>query len=182
MIEYLIDTRTMSILFNGKVDLSREIWLVSSDASFADDMRTRFSSQGYPFKLFGGLIDRKANKQKTVTLSSTEAELLTVSQAAKETLWWSRLFDLIEFDPGHQVAIECDNQQTIRALTSDNPRFSTKLRHVDIYSHWLRQEIITNKTISIKWVPPAQILADGFTKALPRHNEFVELLGLVRKS
>ena len=110
VIEYLVDTRTLSILFDGQVDLSREIWLVSSDASFADDLRTRFSSQGYAFKLFGGLIDWKANKQKTVTLSSTEAELLAVSQAAKETLWWSRLFDLIEFDPGHQVAIQCDNQ------------------------------------------------------------------------
>lgn len=89
---------------------------------------------------------------------------------------------LIEFDPGHQVAIQCDNQQTIRALTSENPRFSTKLRHVDIHSHWLRQEII-NKTISIKWVPSAQILADGFTKALPgqRHDEFVRQLGLVHK-
>lgn len=86
---------------------------MSSDASFADDIQTRYSSQGYAFKLFGGLIDWKANKQKTVTLSSTEAELLAISQVGKETLWWSRLFDLLEFNPGHQVAIQCDNHQTI---------------------------------------------------------------------
>ena len=50
-------------------------------------------------------------------------------------MWWSRLFDLLEFDLGHQVAIQCDNQQTIRALTSENPRFSTELRHIDIHAH-----------------------------------------------
>ena len=179
VIAYLIATQTLCILFEEQVDLSREILLVSSDASFADDTQTRFSSQGYAFKLFGGLIDWKANKQKTVTLSSTEAELLAISQVGKETLWWTRLFDLLEFDPGHKVVIQCDNQQTIRAITSENPRFSTKLRHVDIHAHWLRQEI-GKKTISIKWVPSAQILADGFTKALPiqRHQEFVRLLGL----
>ena len=173
VIEYLMSTRTLFILFDGQITMSREILLVSSDASFADNICTRFSSQGYAFKLFGGLIDWKANKQKTVTLSSTEAELLAMSQTGKETLWWNRLFNLLEFDPGHQVAI----------LTSENPRFSTKLRHVDIHAHWLRQEI-TNNTISIKWVPSAQILADGFTKSLPiqRQNDFVRLLGLVTKS
>ena len=183
VIEYLVSTRTLSILFDGQINSPRETLLVSSDASFADDIHTRFSSQGYPFKLFGGLIDWKANKQKTVTLSSTEAELLAVSQAGRETLWWNRLFDVLEFDPGHQVAIQCDNQQTVRALTSENPRFSTKMRHVDIHAHWLRQEI-ANNTISIKWVPSAQVLADGFTKPLPiqRHNDFVGLLGLINKS
>ena len=44
VIAYLIATRTLSILFDGQIDLSREILLISSDASFADDLQTRFSS------------------------------------------------------------------------------------------------------------------------------------------
>ena len=186
VIGYLVSTRTLSIMFDGRIIIPREVipkevLIVSSDSSFADDLQTRYSSQGYAMKLFGGLIDWKANKQKTVTLSSTEAELLAISQTAKETIWWSRLFELIEFDLGNDLTIQCDNRQTIRALISENPRFSTKLRHVDIHSHWLRQEVI-NKRISINWVPSAQILADGFTKALPiqRHKEFINLLGLVK--
>ena len=183
VISYLIETRDYSIQFDGNITVPREVLLVSSDASFADDLHTRYSSQGYAFKLFGGLIDWKANKQKTVTLSSTEAELLAISQTGKEALWWSRLFSMLEFDPGQQMSIQCDNQQTIRALSSDHPRFTTKMRHVDIHSHWLRQEI-ARKAISIHYVQSAKILADGFTKALPiqRHKEFISLLGLVRKS
>jgi hypothetical protein len=54
---------------------------------FVGDLETQYSSQGYAFKLFGGPVDWKANKQKTVTLSVTESELLTLSQTGKETLW-----------------------------------------------------------------------------------------------
>ena len=87
VIEYLINTCTLSILFDRQIDFIREIWLGSSNSNFADDLQTQFSSQGYTFKLFRGFIDWKANKQKTMTLSSTKAELLAVSQAAKEILW-----------------------------------------------------------------------------------------------
>ena len=41
----------------------------------------------------------------------------------------------------------------------------TKLKHVDIHQHWLRQE--TEKgTVRIEWVSTSQMLADGLTKAL----------------
>lgn len=67
VIDYLVSTRNLSILFTSQ-PLAREIAIVSSDASFADDLQTRYSSQGYAFKLFGSLIDWRANKQKTHTV------------------------------------------------------------------------------------------------------------------
>ena len=62
---------------------------------------------------------------------------------------------------------------------SDNAKFTTKLRHVDIHKHWLRQEV-RKGTINIRWTPTAEILADGLTKALSaqRHKEFVRLIGM----
>ena len=42
-------------------------------------------------KLFGGIIGWSANKQDTVTTSTTEAELLSLAQAAKEGLFVLRL-------------------------------------------------------------------------------------------
>ena len=47
----------------------------------------------------------------------------------------------IEFDPGHDINIDCDNLQTIRLLTKETSQLNTKLRHIDIHNHWLRQEI-----------------------------------------
>jgi hypothetical protein len=126
-------------------------------------------------------VDWKSTKQKTVTTSSTEAELLALSHAAKETYWWTRLFKSIDFNPGQdQTTINCDNIQTIRLLTKQTPVLATKLKHVDIHNHWLRQEV-QNGNIQIDWVSTHNMPADGLTKNLPRqkHDIFVGQLGLV---
>jgi hypothetical protein len=153
---------------------------IASDASFGNCATTRRSSEGYLFKLFGGPIDWVSVKQKTVTTSTTEAELLALTHAATEALWWNRLFEDVGFRLDHDVVINCDNQQTIRLLTKDLPTLVTKLKHVDIRQHWLREQV-ADKRINIAWTPTNQMPADGLTKALPRqkHQNFVQQLGLV---
>ena len=179
ILRYLGHTKYYSIVYDAQTSDPRTVFLASSDASFADDPETRYSSQCYGFKLFGGMIDWRASKQKTVTTSTAEAELLAVSKTGGQTLWWDRFFGESSLDPGHTTQIECDNMQTIRILNSANSQYTTKLRHVDVHHHWLRQEV-AKKTIIIKWTASASILADGLTKALApqRHKEFIKLLGI----
>ena len=176
VLRYLAHTRSYGIVFNAQAINTNCIFFGSSDASFADDIETRYSSQGYCFKLFDGMIDWKASKQRTVTTGSTEAELLAISMTANTKMWWDRFFEAIAFQtsPTH---IECDNRQTIRAFTAPGASLSTKLRHINIHRHWLRQEA-QKGTVNIKWTP--SILADGLTEILPpqRHKEFVKLIGL----
>jgi hypothetical protein len=59
----------------------------------------------------------------------------------------------------------------------------TKLKHIDIHNHWLRQEV-QNGNLLIEWISTLEMPADGLTKALPRqkHDEFVRQLGLVDTS
>jgi Reverse transcriptase (RNA-dependent DNA polymerase) len=76
VIAYLYGTRNLAIGYAGHTNLMLQIFECSSDAAFADDVETRYSSDGILFQLHGGLIDWRAAKQKTVTRSSTEAELL----------------------------------------------------------------------------------------------------------
>ena len=81
---YLYDTRWRAL------ELGRGKCLeVACDTSFADNKLDRKSSQGYIIKLFGGLIAWKANKQDTVTTSTTQAELPALSQVAKEAVFTS---------------------------------------------------------------------------------------------
>jgi Reverse transcriptase (RNA-dependent DNA polymerase) len=178
-ISYLYDTRTFAVEYSGRASIS-DIFLCSSDAAFADNQLTRHSSDGYLFQLYGGAIDWRAAKQNTVTTSSTEAELLALSRAAKEAIWWRRFFESVQFDTTEKLKIRCDNRQTIRILTKDLPKLDTKLRHVDIHQHWLRQEVQAGR-IEIEWMPTAEMPADGLTKQLPRqkHEEFVRQLNLV---
>jgi hypothetical protein len=55
-LKYLRHTKKLAIEFNTKSD-AHTTFLASSDASFVDDIETRFSSQEYAFKLFNELID-----------------------------------------------------------------------------------------------------------------------------
>ena len=175
---YLYTTRSRALELGGDNQLE-----VASDASFADNTLDRKSSQGYTIKLFGGLIAWKVSKQDTVTTSTTEAELLALSQVAKEALFISRLLKELQIElPEDTITIQCDNTQTIRLLTEEVSRLQTKLRHVDIHNHWLRQEVLKRR-IRVIYVRSAHMLADGLTKALPANKweQFLTQLGLVER-
>jgi hypothetical protein len=177
---YLRNTRTLAIEYSAPTDPSHPVFEIYSDSAFADDEISRRSTSGYLIRLFGGPIDWKSYKQRSVTTSTTEAELHALTEAVREIYYWQRIFRDIGLCLQHDVDAACDNQQTIRLLTSTTPRLVTKLRHVDIKHHWLRQEIQA-KRIKIHWVPTAEMRADGFTKTLSiqQHEKFVQQLGLV---
>ena len=56
--------------------------------------------------------------------------------------------------------LKCDNRQTISLIIKEEPPFSTRLRHVDIHRHWLRQEA-QEKRAQFAWVPITSMAADG---------------------
>jgi len=94
--------------------------------------------------LFGGPVAWRANRQDPVTTSSTAAELLALSQTAKEAIFLSRLLKALTLRLDEPLTIQCDNKQTLRLLTEESAKLITKLRHVDIYRHWLQQEVRRN--------------------------------------
>ena len=149
----------------------------ASDASFAVT-EDRKSTQGIVYQLFGGTISYKSSKQTTVTKSSTEAELLALSFAGSELIYWTRLFAQIGLHLDDSSALYCDNQQTIRLITADSFKLNTALRHVDIHHHWLREQ--HTRGLKVDWVNTNQMVADGLTKQLPpqKHQNFIQLLGM----
>src|SRR5205085_7739749 len=74
----------------------------------------------------------------------------------------------------------CDNKQTIRLLIASAAQFNTKLRHVNIKHHWLREKV-QNGEIKINWITTADMPADGFTKLLTaqNHQKLLKYLSLV---
>jgi hypothetical protein len=79
-----------------------------------------------------------------------------------------------------RITIQCDNKQTIRLINADIALLQTKLRHVDIHNHWLRQEVVRRRTAVIH-TPTGDMMADGLTKSLhaDQHWRFVRQVGLV---
>ncbi len=184
LLVYLYNTRSLSLCYSGAdvppqeaVNLDPSALTTASDASFADHP-DRKSTQGFVISLFGGPIAWQASKQKTVTTSTTEAELLVMSHCAKEIISLMRLFNELRFDPESDPRISCDNSQTVRLINIETPQLTTKLRHVDIHHFWLRQEAQSGR-IHVDWVPTDEMPADGFTKSLSaeKHQRFIEQLG-----
>lgn len=180
MLRYLVGTKYKGIEFDGEsINSAGRTFIASSDAAFADDLQTRCSSCGFCFQLFNGMIHWKAIKQKTVTTSSTEAELLALTVTAKEYIWWIRLFKHLNVEIESPIIL-CDNQQTLRLLQKETPKLATKLKHVDIHQCWLRQEVQSGR-IKVEWIESNKMIADGFTKSLPpqKHRTFVNQMNLV---
>ncbi|KAE9572511.1 hypothetical protein CGMCC3_g11506 [Colletotrichum fructicola] len=195
VLRYLYNTRYLCLEYGATPGSDDDTLEVASDASFADNTLDRKSSQAFAMKLFGGIVAWKANKQTTVTTSTTEAELLSLSQAAREALFASRLIGALQVQlptesmPEAQFAtptrtqptiqIQCDNQQTVRLVNAELVQLQTRLRHVDIHNHWLRQEIAEHR-VSVAYTPSAQLMADGLTKALalPQFKIFCQQLRL----
>lgn len=177
VIEYLYSTRSCAIRLGGNQHIN--IFLCASDASFADNPDRR-STQGHIMQLYGGTIAWRSSKQATVTTSTTEAELLAISAAAREAIFTSRLLGALQVDlVDRAVTIQCDNKQTVRLIINDLEKLNTKLRHVDIHDHWLRQEQ-RNGNINVSWVPTNQMIADGLTKSLTgqQHEIFLKQIGV----
>ena len=174
LISYLYGSKDLCLCFDG----NGVAWEIFCDASYADN-DDRKSSQGLLFKMFGGAVEWKATKQKTITTSTTEAELLALSSIASSSYWWQRLFAALNFDTGLKPTIRCDNQQTVKIANSDIDCIHTKLRHVDIHQLWIRQETSKGK-MNVEWIPTTKQEADGFTKLLSRQNfeVFINHIGL----
>jgi hypothetical protein len=177
MIVYLNDIKNFVIEFSEKFS---EIFLCASDAAFADDELIRKNSNDYFFKLYDDFIEWRTIKQITMTTFSIETKLLILSRIAKKTIWWRRFFESIQYDSMKKLHIRCDNRQILRVLKKEMLKLNTKLKHVDIHKHWLRQEIQTNR-INVNWCSIAKMSADDFIKMLSRqkHEEFLRQLHLI---
>lgn len=178
VIFYFHSTKNLAIEYSKHQNSN--IFACASDFAFEDDLVTRRNSDGYLFHLYEKTIDWKTIKQITVITFSIEAELLAISKTAKKIIWWKRFFEAIRFDTDETLQIKCDNRQTIRILTKKIMKLDTKLRHVDIHQHWLRQKV-QNGRINVSWMLTNEMSADGLTKHLPRqkHEVFLKQLNLV---
>jgi hypothetical protein len=149
-----------------------------SDASFADS-DDRKSTSGYLFKLAGGTVCHKSVKQKLVTTSTTEAEYVAMTFAAKEATWLHRLLHQLGYaaDDTHPILLYGDNEPSIKLLHADGHHERTK--HVDIYYHYVKERV-RDGHLKVQHVRTSAMAADGLTKPLDRvaHERFLTQIGL----
>ena len=76
-----------------------------------------------------------SKKQKSMALSSAEAEYIAASMASCEAVWLQKLFSELFGFTLDTIMILCDNQSGIRL--SENPIFHDRSKHIDIRYHFI---------------------------------------------
>ena len=175
LISYLGWTKDLWLTFGGRSEILLQGF---SDADWASN-KHRHSISGYSFHFRCGAVSWSSKKQYIIALSSTEAEYIAQTHAAKEALWLRSFVDEVRGGPGGNkpITINCDNQGAI-ALAKDN-KFHLRTKHIDLRYHFIR-EAVEDKKIVVSYVPTQENVSDVFTKALskPKFQCFVEMLGL----
>ncbi|KAJ9566156.1 hypothetical protein OSB04_002122 [Centaurea solstitialis] len=139
ILKYLRRTKDMFLVFGGSED---EISVTGySDASFQTDRDDFRSQSGYVFTLNGGAISWKSSKQDTIADSTTEAEYIAASDAAKEAVWLRNfLSDLrVVASVSRPIDIFCDNSGAV--AQAKEPREHHNSRHVLRKYHLIREII-----------------------------------------
>lgn len=158
VIRYLIDTKDYFIKYGESNDL-----IGYSDSDFASDVDTRKSTTGYIFQMNGGPITWCSQKQKTIALSTTEAEFVAACESAKEILWLKQL--LSELGENYNCITLCvDNQSAIKLI--NNPSYHKRTKHIDVKYNFIREKVELG-LIKVEYVPSNEQLADILTKPLP---------------
>lgn len=85
-----------------------------SDADYAGDVTTRRSTTGYVFLLADEAITWAAQRQKLVTLSTTESEYVTVATATKEVIWLRKMMCDLGYECNVATKLYVDSQSAIR--------------------------------------------------------------------
>ncbi|KAJ9544153.1 hypothetical protein OSB04_023860 [Centaurea solstitialis] len=177
ILKYLRRTKEMFLVFGGSED---EISVTGySDASFQTDRDDFRSQSGYVFTLNGGAISWKSSKQDTIADSTTEAEYIAASDAAKEAVWLRNfLSDLrVVASTSRPIDIFCDNSGAV--AQAKEPREHHKSRHVLRKYHLIR-EIIGRGDVRICKIPTEDNVADPLTKPLARvkHEAHANSIGM----
>lgn len=161
-IKYAYDTRQVSLSLSPKYEGT---WKISgkSDSDYAGDKNTRQSVSGYVVYLNGALIAWKSKSQKTVTLSSTEAEYMALGELCTEVLFVKMLMENMGLQVDLPMHLEIDN--TGAMFLAENATTSQRTKHIDVRHHFVRN-LIKNGIIKVTFVKTSENDADLYTKNL----------------
>lgn len=172
MLRYLKHTASYRLQLGGDALVAS----ASSDSDWGNSVDDRRSVSGYVCMLGSGVVSWKAMRQKTVALSSTEAEYMSAATVAREVIWLRQLLSQLHH-PQPTTTIYSDNTGCI--ALANNPAHHQRSKHIDVQYHYVREQVEAGN-VQMKYVATEHMIADIMTKPLrpAKHERDVQLLGL----
>lgn len=175
VLRYLAGTKDNGITYKNLRQHPNHFYGMADTAYANSDDRK--STSGYVFIASGGTITWKSKKQMLVALSSTEAEYIALSEAAREACWLRSLYKELGLLQNYPTQIWGDNEGAL-AMAKD-AKFHQRGKHIDIKWHSIR-DWIKEKYITVESCRDHEQTTDVMTKAIPRqkHKQHVKEMGI----
>jgi len=147
-----------------------------SDADHGSDLQTGRSTTGVVCLHAGAAISWCSQRQASVAISTTEAEIVAASEAAREVVWLKRLMETMTV-MNNVPELYVDNDAAVKLAL--NPEFHRRTKHIHI-RHLLVRERVSEGELDVTRVSTEFQLADIMTKPLhkPRFETVCNQIGL----
>jgi len=174
IMRYLRGTTGASLTYSR--EHNREI-IGYCDSNYGGNIGDRRSTTGYVFIIGGGAVSWCSKRQPTVATSTTEAEYMALSTAAKEAIWLNKIVKELQLSSVTPISVYCDNNGAINL--SKNNVYHGRTKHIDIQHHFVR-EAVKNGHIVVKRIETSKMIADNLTKTVnrPKHELCAGSIGL----
>ena len=136
-----------------------------SDSSLAGDINDRRSTSGMVFYVNKSMISWGSQKQKSVALSSCEAEFMATTATACQAIRLRGLMSEVTGCPPEAVKLYVNNKSVIALMK--NPVFHGKIKHINTRFHFI-QECVERGEIIVEHVRGEEQRADILTKSLTK--------------
>jgi len=160
LVKYLRDTLEMPLTLEAdKLNILK--WWVDASYAVHPDMK---SHTGAVLTLGKGAVHAASRKQKLNVISSTESELVGVSDMMPQIIWTQYFMNAQGYDIDENI-VHQDNQSSMLMENNGRASSSKRTRHINI-RYFFVTDRIQNGEMSVKYCPTGIMLADYFTKAL----------------
>jgi hypothetical protein len=162
VIKYVLDTADYGLRIKPMIEKNTE-WnlVVYSDSDWAGDKENRMSITGYIIFVHGVPITWKSRQQKSLAMSSSEAEYYALTEAAKEVKFVVQLLITMGINVALPVVVRVDNIGAI--WMAENASAGSRTKHVELKYHFIRQ-YVEEGFIRIIFVRTDENISDVFTK------------------
>jgi hypothetical protein len=176
VLRYLQGTKALPIRYKGQLE---DLQLICyCDADYASDTDSRRSVTGYVVMLANAPVSWKSVQQKTVALSTMEAEYMAIGEAVREVKYLRQLMNELGCCQQGPTRIFSDSMSAIEL--AKNAKHHERSKHIDVRHHFI-QECIDQGDVVLHYVNTKENVADLLTKGLSRDRTtaFLGQLGMI---